>query len=163
MKWNTKTGSSLLGTMENTCSFLSIVGGQCGHDRRDRNRAKECIPLLSCQRDVTGHKAMFAFHGIDNEVELILARASIFFSPQSIDQMTLCPAHRASLGIGWTRRVPDKCKVPLILSHHSEDISKRPKADSGLLCSAKRNWSFSGLYSLKYKYQHCCFSWRKCR
>ena len=167
MKWNTKTGSSLLGTMENTCSFLSIVGGQCGHDRRDRNRAKECIPLLSCQRDVTGHKAMFAFHGIDNEVELILARASIFFSPQNIDQMTVCSAHRASLGIEWTRRVPDKCKVPLILSHHSEDISKRPKADSGLLCSAKRNWSFSccgsGLYSLKYKYQHCCFSWRKCQ
>jgi len=86
------------------------VGGQCGHDRRDRNRAKECIPLLSCQRDVTGHKAMFAFHGIDNEVELILARASIFFFPRNIDQMTVCPAHRTSLGIGWTRRVPDKCK-----------------------------------------------------
>ena len=111
--------------MENTCSFLSIVGGQCGHDRRDRNRAKECFPLLSCQRDVTGHKAMFAFHSIDSEVELILARASISFSPQNIDQMTVCPAHRASLGIGWTRRVPDS-------SHHSEDICKRPKADRGL-------------------------------
>ena len=109
--------------MENTCSFLSIVGGQCGHDRRDRNRAKEYFPLLSCQRDVTGHKAMFAFHSIDSEVELILARASISFSPQNIDQITVRPAHRASLGIGWSRRVPDKCKVPSILSHHSEDIS----------------------------------------
>ena len=46
--------------------------------------------------------------------------------------MTVCPAHRTSLGIGWTRRVPDKCKVPSILSHHSEDISKKPKADRGL-------------------------------
>lgn len=66
--------------MENTCSFVSIVGGQCGHDRRDRNRAKKCIPLLSCQPHVTGHTAMFAFTDIDNEAGLIIARASIFFS-----------------------------------------------------------------------------------
>ena len=75
---------------------------------------------------------MFAFHSIDSEVELILARASISFSPQNIDKMTVRPAHRASLGTGWSRRVPDKCKVPSILSHHSEDISKRSKADRGL-------------------------------
>ena len=152
--------------MENTCSFLSIVGGQCGHDRIDRNRAKECIPLLSCQRDVTGHKAMFVFQSIDNEVELILARASIFSFPRNIDQMTVCPAHRASLGIGWTRRVPDKCKVPSILSHHSEDISKKPKPDRGLRKAAsyavlQETGVFlavgSGLYSLKYKYQHYCY------
>ena len=118
--------------MENTCSFVSIVGGQCGHDRRDRNRTTECIPLLSCERDINVHKAMFLFHDIDNEIELILARASIFSSPRNIDQMTICPAHRASLGIGWTRRVPDKCRIPSILSHHSEDVSKRPKADRGL-------------------------------
>ena len=123
--------------MDNTCSFLSMVGGLCGHDRRDRNRAEECITLLSCQRDVTGHKAMFAFHGIDNKVDLILARASIFSFPQNINQMTVCPAHRASFGIGWTRRVPDKCKVPSILSHHTEDISKRPKADRGLRVKVK--------------------------
>jgi hypothetical protein len=118
--------------MENTCSFLSIVGGQCGHDRRDRSKTVECIPFLSCKRDVTGHKAMFAFYDIDDEIELILARACIFSSPQNIDQMTICPAHRASLGIGWTRRVPDKCKVPPILSHHSDDVAKKPKADRGL-------------------------------
>ena len=89
--------------MENMCSFVSIVAGQCGHDRRDRNRTIECIPLLSCERDINGHKAMFLFHDIDSEIELILARASIFSSPRSIDQMTICPAHRALLGIGWTR------------------------------------------------------------
>ena len=156
--------------MDNTCSFLSIVGGQCGHDRRDRNRAEECIPLLSCQRDVTGHKAMFAFQGIDNEVELILARASIFSFPRNIEQMTVCPAHRASLGIGWTRRVPEKCKVPSILSCHSEDISKRPKADRGLSKAGsyavlQETGGFlavgSDLHSLKYKYQHCSYPRRK--
>lgn len=118
--------------MENICSFVSIVGGQCGHDRRDRNRTTGCIPLLSCERDINGHKAMFLFHDIDNEIELILARASIFSSSRNIDQMTICPAHRASLGIGWTRRVPDKCRIPSILSDHSEDVTKRPKADRGL-------------------------------
>ena len=106
--------------MENICSFVSIVGGQCGHDRRDRNRITGCIPLLSCERDI---KAMFSFHDIDNEIELIVARASIFSSSRNINQMTTCPAHRASLGIGWTHRVPDKCRIPSILSHHSEDVS----------------------------------------
>ena len=55
--------------------------------------------LLSCQRDAAGHKAIFAFQGIDNEIELILARASIFSFPRNIDQMTVCPAHRASHGL----------------------------------------------------------------
>ena len=131
---------------------------------------RNVLHYLSCQRDVTGHMAMFAFHGIDNEVELILARASIFSFPRNIDQMTLCPAHRASLGIGWTRRVPDKCKVPSIISCHSEDISKRPKADRGLSKAGsyavlQETGVFlavgSRLYSLKYKYQHC-YTRRKC-
>ena len=64
-------------------------GRPSGHDRRDRNRAKECIPLLSWQRDVTGHMAMFAFHDIDNEVELIPARAFIFSSTRNFDQMNV--------------------------------------------------------------------------
>lgn len=118
--------------MENDCSFGSIVGGHCGHDRRDRNKATGCIPLLSSQRDINRHKAMFAFHCIVNEIELILARASSFSSPQNIDQMTICPAYRASLGIGWTRRVLDKCGIPSILSGDSNDVSKKPKADRGL-------------------------------
>ena len=118
--------------MESDCSFVSIVRGHCGHDRRDRNKAMGCIPLLSCQRDINGHKAMFAFHGIVDEIELILARASIFSSPRNIDQMTICPAHRASLGTGWTCRVPDKCRILSILSGHSKDVSKKPKADTDL-------------------------------
>ena len=118
--------------MESDCSLVSIVGGHCAHDRRDRNKATGCIPLLSCQRDINRHKEMFAFHGIVDEIDLILARESIFSSPRNIDQMTICPAHRASLGIGWTRRVLDKCRIPSILSGHSKDVSKKPKADRGL-------------------------------
>ena len=75
--------------MESDCSFVSIVGGHCGHDRRDRNKGTGCIPLLSCQRDINRHKEMFAFHGIVDEIDLILARESIFSSPRNIDQMTI--------------------------------------------------------------------------
>ena len=45
--------------MESTCSFLAIVGGQCGYDRRDRKKSIECVPLLSRDRDITGHMSTF--------------------------------------------------------------------------------------------------------
>ena len=63
--------------MENICSFVSIVGGQCGHDRRDRNRTTGCIPLLSCERDINGHKAMFLFHDIDNEIVTLFGKTGL--------------------------------------------------------------------------------------
>ena len=56
--------------MESTCSFPSIVGGQCGLNKRDRNKIEECIPF---------HNGPF--------VELIQARARIFSSSTNID----CP------------------------------------------------------------------------
>ena len=118
--------------MEKTCSFLSIVGGQCGPDRRDRNKCDKCITLRNCQRDIAGHKATYGFSDVDDEVDLILSRASIFSPPVNIDQLIICPAHRATLGIGWTRRVADKCKLPSILSQHSDEAGKRPKAERGL-------------------------------
>ena len=57
--------------------------------------------------------------------------------------------------------------MPSIHSHHSEDISKKPKADRGLSKAGsyavlQETGVFlavgSGLYSLKYKYQHYCYS-----
>lgn len=117
--------------MESTCSFLAIVGGQCGYDRRDRKKSVECIPLLSCAKDITSHKSSFAFYDIDWEVDLILARAGIFSRPQSVEQLKICPYHRATLGIGW-KRPSDRCKVPTVMSHHSEDVGKKPKAERGL-------------------------------
>lgn len=41
--------------MKNTCSFLSIVEANVV-TTKETGTAKECIPLLSCQLDVTGHK-----------------------------------------------------------------------------------------------------------
>lgn len=57
--------------------------------------------------------------------------------------------------------------MPCILYNHSEDINKRPKADIGLRKAGsyavlQETGLFlavgSGLYSLIYKHQHCCFS-----
>ena len=45
--------------MESTCSLLAIVGGQCGYDRRERRKSIECVPLLSRDRDITGHMSTF--------------------------------------------------------------------------------------------------------
>lgn len=119
--------------MESTFSFLAIVGGQCGYERRDRKKSIECVPLLICDRDITGHKSTFGFYDIDTEIELTLARAGMFSLSQliSIEQFAICPSYRLSLGIGW-KRSSDRCKVPLILSNHSEDIGKKPNAERGL-------------------------------
>ena len=79
------------------------------------------------------HKSQssFAFYDINWEVDLILARAGIFSRPQSVEQLKICPYHRATLGIGW-KRPSDRCKVPTVMSHHSEDVGKKPKAERGL-------------------------------
>ena len=114
--------------MENTCSFLAIVGGKCGHENKDRMKSIECVSLLSCKRDITAHKSAFSFSGVENEVELILARSSIFSHPTNSNELVICPAHTTSLGIGW-RRDSVKCRIPDILSHHGD---KRPKAERGL-------------------------------
>ena len=66
-------------------------------------------------------------------MELTVARAGMFSLPQliSIEQFAICPSHCLSLGIGW-KRSSDRCKVPSILSNHSEDIGEKPKAERGL-------------------------------
>ena len=81
--------------MESTCSFLAIVGGQCGYNRRDRKKSVECIPSLSCAKDITSHKSSFAFYDVDCEVDLILTRAGIFSRPQSIEAHII--VHRLAL------------------------------------------------------------------
>ena len=65
--------------MNSNCSFLKITGGSCGSDTEDRSRSVDCVPLLSCNRDISAHKSAFALSDIENEVDLILSRASIFF------------------------------------------------------------------------------------
>ena len=57
--------------------FKSIVGGQCSFDRKDRKGDTRVIPLLSCQKDISGHLNTYKFSGPENEVDLILCRAGL--------------------------------------------------------------------------------------
>ena len=113
------------------CSFLAIVGDHCGHDSKDRSKSEDCLPILSCDCDILSHKSAFSIVGIENEVELLLARVSIFSLPRNIEKWTVCPRHRSTLGVGW-KRSSVKCSVPVSLSDHSENSAKKPKAERGL-------------------------------
>ena len=84
--------------MNSDCSFLAITGGRCGSESKHRSRSVDCVPLLSCKRDISAHKSAFTLSDFDNEVYLILSRASIFSTPANISQLVICPAHRAALG-----------------------------------------------------------------
>ena len=64
--------------MEASCSLKFRVGSACSYDRRDRSKLFEVVPLVSCNKDVQGHKSAWCFAGVENESELILARAGIF-------------------------------------------------------------------------------------
>ena len=47
-------------------------------------------------------------------------------------QLMICPAHRGALGIGWRRSANERCRIPVILSRHSDDVLKKPRAERGL-------------------------------
>ena len=80
--------------MDIKCSFFAIVGGHCGHDTRVKNKSSECVQLLSYNHDITGHKSSLGLIDIESEVDLILARASMFTAPENTEQFVICPAHR---------------------------------------------------------------------
>lgn len=114
------------------CSFGSILGGSCGPDRRDRKKLSEIVPLRSCQKDIARHKWTWSITGVENEVELILARAKFFEVPENIENLTICPSHRASLGVDW-RRGSDRCTVPQEISgHRLQKGIKWPRVERGL-------------------------------
>ena len=114
--------------MNSNCSFLKITGGSCGSDTKDRSRTVDCVPLLSCNRDISAHKSAFALRDVENEVDLILSRASIFSTPVNITELVICPAHRGALGIGWRRSANERCGIPV----HSDAVLKKPRAERGL-------------------------------
>ena len=116
--------------MDKNCSFKRLVGENCGKDQRIRKQ-EDLVPLLSCTKAISSHRAALGLtscSGIDTEVELILARASIFSPPPGISIMLICPAHRLSLGIGW-RRGSTRCRVPAKLSNH---VGKTRSADRAI-------------------------------
>ena len=114
------------------CTFALLVGGECGPDARSRIRSCEIVPLVSCNKSILSHQKLLKFSGCKTEVELILARSACFQTPSNIQKMTICPLHRARLGIGWRRSVR-LCSVPKKLSGHSEDLKRN--ADRGLSLS----------------------------
>ena len=64
--------------MEERCSFSKLVGGPCGlHNRYPLN--KDITQLVSCKKDITRHTNNLGVTDISTEIDLILARASLFF------------------------------------------------------------------------------------
>ena len=114
-----------------SCSFKSLVGGQCSFDRRDGSQSIEIVLLLSCGKDITRHKSLWQLQDVKSEVDLILARAAMFTVPQNVNTMTICPSHRSSLGLGWTRGT-EKCRTHPKISEQRNVSRKWPKADRGI-------------------------------
>ena len=71
---------------QGACLFLAIVGDQCDHYSKDRSKSEDHLPLLSCDHDISSHKSAFSIVEIENEVELLLARSSIFSLPWNIEK-----------------------------------------------------------------------------
>jgi len=106
----TGTLATQASAMENsTCSFLAIVRGHCGSDMKDRTGSVEMVPLLSCNRDILRHESLFSIIGMENEAELLLARASIFAPPQNVENLIICLQHRASLSVSLKRKIRFLC------------------------------------------------------
>lgn len=119
--------------MEACCSFKTIVGSNCGFDAKDRKRQTEIIPLMSCSKDIEKHLYALNFFGPENEVDLILSRAGMYeCSDEKIRSFTVCPRHRATLGISWTRGHSTRCRVPQEISGHGKSRASWPKGDRGL-------------------------------
>ena len=116
-------------TKQDGCLLFIQVTSWCSEqssfDRRDRSHSFEVVPLLSCTKDITRHKSLWQFQDVNNEVDLILARAALFTMPQNVNTLTICPAHRSSLGLGWTRGTEE-------ISEHRNFRGKWPKADRGI-------------------------------
>ena len=111
--------------MEACCSFKSLVATSCGFDAKDRKRQNQIVSLVSCSKDISGPQ---------NEIDLILCRAWLLYkTEESIKSMTVCPHHRAILGISWTRGRGTRCRVPQAISGHGRSRATWPKGNRSLV------------------------------
>ena len=113
------------------CTFSLLVGGECGADPKSKTASRKIVPLVSCSKNISSHKKQPQFSGCETEIELILARSGCFQTPENIHDMTICPLHRVSLGIG-SRRSKRVCSVPGKLSGHSEESKKNAERGCSL-------------------------------
>ena len=114
-----------------SCSFLDIVGGICDAEERARHQSTQTVSLSSCGKDIRSHKRFLQFSGDETEIELFLARSGIFVKPVNFSEMTVCPLHRSSLGIGW-RRGSRICSVPQDISGDKKESKEVPAAERGI-------------------------------
>ena len=117
-------------------SFSNIADGICGADERSSSSIS-IIPLTQCNKGIQKHKKFLKFSGVQTEVELILARCGCFEKPLNVLEMTMCPAHRARLGIGW-RRPSGLCSVSEVVSGHCKDLRKVPTLQKGINLSQSK-------------------------
>ena len=83
--------------MEINCSFHRIVEGQCSRDKRSQGKEKGALilPLISCGKNISAHAQSVGVTDVESEIDLILARTSMFTVPDGISRMTICPEHIA--------------------------------------------------------------------
>ena len=91
---------------ETVCSFQEIVGGHCGFQTKERSKSVEVLPLLQCKRNIGAHKSALALTGVENEVDLILSRASMFAPPWNVEKLNICHRHLALAGDSPHLNVP---------------------------------------------------------
>ena len=121
--------------MEACCSLKSLVGSSCGFDAKDRKRQTQIvrIPFLSCTKNISKHWSTLSFSGLQNEIDLVQSGAALVDQAEErIKSMTICPRHRATLGISWTRGGGTRCRVPQAISGHGRSRGTWPKGDRGL-------------------------------
>ena len=108
-------------------SVLSAVllGFRVPTNEEIERRTQKLFPCYNAR-----HKSTWKIADVETEVELILARAAIFTFLENIAQLTICPYHRSSLGIGW-RSGSQRCQIPRDLSNHSDE-RKWPRGKRGL-------------------------------
>ena len=72
--------------MEINCYFQRIVGGQCSQDKRSRAKRKGALTilLLSSGKDISAHAQSVGVTNVELEINLILARVSMFIATKDI-------------------------------------------------------------------------------
>lgn len=93
-----------------SCSFVTFSKSTCDRSLRYPG-VTEFFPLTSCKKDIRSHLRMVKVSqtNILTEKDLILARSAHF--DEDGDTMTICPRHRAELGMFWRPR--KQCVHPL--------------------------------------------------
>ena len=62
--------SDVVANSMETCSFKSIVGSSCSHNRRDKHKPVKLVALQACKKDVSEHKSAWSFSGVESKIKL---------------------------------------------------------------------------------------------